>query len=84
MKLKKIRNSINSSKQLMVESKDPDEYRLIYQRIIGHQKDLPSLRRWNEMTKEEASTEVQEDWVRGKHKYTLIFWSKEFAKSIEI
>jgi len=68
----------------MVESKDGDDYRLTYQRIIGHQKDLPSLRRWNQMSKPKVPTEVQEDWVRGKHKYTLIFWSKEFARSIEI
>lgn len=29
-------------------------------------------------------TGIREDWVRGKHTYTLIFWSRGFAKSIEI
>ena len=68
----------------MVESKDRDDYKLIYQRIIGHRMDLPLLSRWNEMSEAKMPTDIREDWVRGKHAYTLIFWSRGFAKSIEI
>ena len=56
-----------------------DENRVIYQRVLGHRYDIPNSRCWKETSELTTPNEIREDWISGKYKYTLIFWSKDLA-----
>ena len=56
---------------------------LIYQRILGHKDDMPGSGQWIETTVATTTPELLNDWVTDKSIYTLVFWSKRFAKEAQ-
>lgn len=84
METKNIRESINAkfvNKLSELKTYQPNE-QLIYQRILGHKDDMPGSGQWVETSIDTTPAELMNDWVTEKSIYTLVFWSKNFAKSV--
>jgi len=48
--------------------------------------DLPDPKKWSELcgeTEIKGGQELPEDWISGKHTYTLVFWSRATASAAE-
>ena len=76
--LKQIKESLSQIQQNSAKVIQ-DENRHVYQRVLGHRYDIPGVRQWTEVSKDTTPYDVCEDWVTGKYRYTLVFWSKDMA-----
>lgn len=50
--------------------------RMVIQRILSHKHDLPGHHKWSFMADEHTSCWMCDQWA-----YTIVFWSRPFAKT---
>ena len=81
--IREITSSKFTNKLTKVNTYQANE-NLIYQRILGHKDDMPGSGQWIETSNETTPPELLNDWITDKSIYTLIFWSKSYAKQIQL
>lgn len=82
MQLRNIREVTNTkytNKLTAVRTFQDDEC-LIYQRVLGHKPDMPGSAQWVETSVHTSPAEYLNDWINEKASYSLVFWSKNFAR----
>lgn len=80
LRYKKIKDSLADAKQLDLAQKvRRGDERFILQRMLNTGKEMPELMQWHEISPGTRPLKVNEDWIRGKHIYTAILWSRDFA-----